>query len=316
MTAEKRRAAKDEEEQKKRDMTKGSVSNIWDTHVIPNWSKVIHEPQIRQLWWLGLPENRRGELWERAIGNDLGLTEKGFNAALERGRTLEKKVAAFAPEERSKMKEWAWFQAIKRDAEAAFPDLKLFQEGCPHHQALLDVLTAYSMYRSDVGYVYGTHLIAALLLLNLPTSSAFITLANLFNRPLPMAFLVHDPGAMSRAYELVLRTLKYKIPKLYEHLNKTLALAPEEYLDPMFRTLFCARMSPDLSSRIWDVYAFEGDKALVRATVGILSRLEGRLYGTRDEVLDILGWNPTPAWDLGTEDDFMKAVRSAGKADS
>ena len=32
----------------------------------------------------------------------------------------------------------------------------------PLHENLLDVLMAYSMYRSDVGYVYGTHVRLAL----------------------------------------------------------------------------------------------------------------------------------------------------------
>jgi hypothetical protein len=316
LEAEKRRSIKLQEEQERQDTTRQSVSHIWEHHVMPNWAEVIHEPQIRQLWWLGLPAEKRGAIWEKAIGNDLGLSEKGYNAALLRGNTLNKKISAFDSEERGRLKEWAWFEAIRRDVQETFPELNLFQSGGSLHQPLKDVLMAYSMYRSDVGYVYGTHLIAAHLLLNLAAPAAFVTLANLFNRPVPMSFLVHDSGAMARAYELVLRTLKYKIPKLYEHLTKTLALEPAEYLDPMFQTLFCSRAGVDISSRIWDVYVFEGDKALIRAAVGTLWRLEGRLYGGKEEVLDILGWSRgSDSWDAGSGDDFMKAVRSAGKVD-
>ncbi len=77
----------------------------------------------------------------------------------------------------------------------------------------------------------------------------------------------------------------------------------------MFRTLFTAGLSIDLVSRVWDVLVFEGDTVCIRTAVAVLHRLEARLYGTRDEVLTVLNG----AWDVGGEDEFMAAVRSAGK---
>lgn len=53
--------------------------------------------------------------------------------------------------------ERAWFDAIRRDVDVAIPELNLFQRGGPLHDGLVDVLMAYSMYRSDVGYSHGTH---------------------------------------------------------------------------------------------------------------------------------------------------------------
>lgn len=50
-----------------------------------------------------------------------------------------------------------WFAEIKGDSEFAFPELNLFQPDSPLHNGLIDVLSAYSMYRSDVGYLYGIH---------------------------------------------------------------------------------------------------------------------------------------------------------------
>lgn len=50
-----------------------------------------------------------------------------------------------------------WFTAIRDDASSAFPELHLFTENGPLRDKLIDVLDAYSMYRSDVGYVYGLH---------------------------------------------------------------------------------------------------------------------------------------------------------------
>lgn len=71
----------------------------------------------------------------------------------------------------------------------------------------------------------------------------------------------------------------------------------------------------DIASRIFDVYVFEGDAALIRACVGTLAKLEGRLYGTREEVLELLGSAKGEPWDLGKEDDFMDVMREMGKVE-
>ncbi|KAF2084177.1 hypothetical protein K490DRAFT_49766 [Saccharata proteae CBS 121410] len=312
--AERRMAAKAQEQQQQRDNTQVSISRIWDQHVLPHWDAVINQPRTRELWWRGVTPRSRGTVWQRAIGNDLGLSEASYNAALERAKTLDKKLEELGAQ-KSAAREATWFEGIRRDAGDAFPELRIFQAGGPLHETLVDVLMAYSMYRSDVGYVHGTHLIAALLILNLSASSAFTSLANLLNRPLPMAFLIHDTAAMSRAHDLVLRTMQTKIPALHRHLVTTLALDPASYLDPLFRTLCARGVGVDVASRIWDVYVFEGDKALIRAAVGVLDVLEGQLYGGRDEVLKVLGWHGGAGWAVGGEDEFMLRVRNAGKAD-
>lgn len=54
-------------------------------------------------------------------------------------------------------KEQAWFDAIRRDVRVTFPELNIFQPVGPLHGDLVDLLMAYSMYRSDVGYSHGTH---------------------------------------------------------------------------------------------------------------------------------------------------------------
>ena len=66
-------------------------------------------------------------------------------------------------------------------------------------QDLVNVCEAYACYRSDVGYIYGMQLIAALLLLQIPTpADAFILMANCLNRPAPLAFQINDTASTSR----------------------------------------------------------------------------------------------------------------------
>jgi hypothetical protein len=64
-------------------------------------------------------------------------------------------------------------------------------------------------------------------------------------------------------------------------------------------------MPLDILSRVWDIYAFEGDNVLLCAAVAVLWQLEARLYVDKDEVLHTL---TIEEWDLGKEDVFMKKL--------
>lgn len=48
-----------------------------------------------------------------------------------------------------------------------------------------------------------TKVVAGMLLFNLPADQAFIALANILNRPLPLAFFTQDEGAVSHSYASV-----------------------------------------------------------------------------------------------------------------
>lgn len=310
--SEKKRVLKEQENRENKVELQGSIARIWDQHVLPNWDAVIKEPRTRELWWRGVTPRSRGEVWSRAVGNELELSEASFEAALARARVLEGKIK----DGEDVGKEAAWFEAIVRDVPGTFPEMEMFGKKEPLHESLTNVLKAFAMYRSDLGYVYGTHLVAGVVCLLLPAPKAFVLLANLLNRPLPLAFLVHDQGAMSKAYDLTLQTLRYKFPQLHAHLTSAeVGLRAEEWLDPVFRCLFAYHLPLGHVGRIWDVWVFEGDKALIRAAVAVFGRLEGKLYGSKEEVLALLGWMNEKGWDLGSEEEFMEGVREAGKVE-
>lgn len=137
-----------------RDDTKASLLRIWDEHVLPNWEHTIRQPRTRELWWRGIAPRSRGEVWQRAVGNDLALTDESYRKALRRARDVDIEIPeGNTNEEREKQ----WFKAIRRDIRHTFPELKIFQPGGPLSEDLVDVLMAYSMYRRDVGYSHGTH---------------------------------------------------------------------------------------------------------------------------------------------------------------
>jgi hypothetical protein len=95
------------------------------------------------------------------------------------------------------------------------------------------------------------------------------------------------------------------LDSLHTYFTETLKLHPSAYLDKIFGSLFALYMPLDILSRVWDVYAFEGDKILLRAAVAVLWTFEARLYVGKNEVLRTL---TTEEWDLGKEELFMKKM--------
>ncbi|KAF3912215.1 Drainin [Orbilia brochopaga] len=314
--SDRKRAEKEKLESANREKQRETVHKSWDDKILPNWNQAILEPSTRELWWAGVSPKSRGVVWQRAIGNALKVSEETYKIALERAKKLEAELNA--KEDRHPQKDQ--FGDIRKDADNTLTELKLFQAGGPLHQSLIDVLMAYSVYRKDVGYIFGLHVIAANLLLNLSAPDTFQTLANLLNRQLPLSFYTQDEQQITNIYNAFLRTFQYKLPSLYQHIHVKLQLPPPLYLEAMFTTLFTLHVPIDIVSRLWDVYAFEGDAFLIRTAVAVLTILEGRLYGTAEEVVALLGWEGTGCmdkgeWRLGKEDEFMAKVRGAGKVE-
>ncbi|KAG0650732.1 TBC domain-containing [Hyphodiscus hymeniophilus] len=313
LEAERKREREKRAKSSSRDDTAGTLSRIWEEHVLPNWDTVTSQKRTRELWWRGIAPRSRAAVWTKAIGNELGLSDSSYTAALRRAKALETTIARgsqlSADEERKK----GWLEVIESDVKSTYPDLKIFQPEGPLHQSLLDVLRAYAMYRSDVGYVHGTSTIAAMLLLNLPSPSAsFQALSNILNRPIALSFHTGDSGATSRAYSLLLSMLEHKSPRLHTTLaNSHLAPQPDAYLRDIFSSLFTGYLNLDNASRLWDIMVFEGDAVLVRAGVAYLTAMEGRLFGATSpkDICDIV----KAGLDTMSEEDWVQALRSAGK---
>lgn len=153
--AERRREEKKKAMSKNKDTAADSLQQIWERDIVPRWPDAVRERRTRELWWRGVAPRSRGVVWARAIGNDLGLSEKSFEAALGRAHAAEaREKAGHGSAEDHKCV--AWMRAIRKDAEDnTWKDLRIFQAGGPLNQSLLNVLSAYSMYRSDIGYVTG-----------------------------------------------------------------------------------------------------------------------------------------------------------------
>lgn len=153
--ADKKREAMQKEKERTKDNAAKALMQVWEDGVLKRWDAAIRERRTRELWWKGVAPRSRGAVWSRAIGNELGLTETSFQAALARACEVEDRCAAGNASSEDERKA-AWFAQINVDVEErTWADLKIFQIGAPLHSSLIDVLRAYAMYRSDIGYVSG-----------------------------------------------------------------------------------------------------------------------------------------------------------------
>lgn len=314
MEADRRKDALRREKLACRDASAKSLSRTWEDHVLPNWEFAIRQKQTRELWWKGISPRSRGSVWMKAIGNDLKLSDTSFTAALGRAQALQTSIAngeRLTPEEEEKKLD---LDRIETDVNNTFPELKIFQSDGPLHTSLLDILRAYIMYRSDVGYVYGTSTSAALLLLNLPTPlDTFIALSNLLNRPLSLSFHTSDTVATKRACSLLFSILMQKAPRLYSHLTSpSVKINPEFIFRGLLTSMGTAYLSVDNAARLWDIMVFEGDAIVLRATAAYLINIEAQLFSadTTQQILELFMRNPL----VIDEDKWLTSLKSVSKA--
>ncbi|KAI1621458.1 hypothetical protein EDD37DRAFT_118367 [Exophiala viscosa] len=333
--AEKKRRTQLQVQRCEKDDTRESLNRIWQYYVDETTDISTIDNRVNDLCWRGISPNLRGRVWQRAIGNPLGLTVKSYEKALQRAKDIKERPTDQLDSADKSIERL--FLDIERDAETAFPELNLFQRNAPLWQDLADVCEAYACYRSDVGYIYGIQLIAALLLLQLPTpADAFILLANSLNRPIPLAFQTNDATTTARTYNHAVSTLAMKYPRIHEYLFGSieqggLGFSGDEVFEPMLRTMFSNGLDVDRLCRIWDIWVFEGDRTLVRAAVATLSCLQTQLFDVRGDVdlkrrnvQEMLGWGPfnrqphSGHWNLqtvGNEEKFVEEIRLAGVLD-
>jgi hypothetical protein len=72
--AEKRRQAL-QERRLEREKIIGDSLHVWEKEILPNWRVVYKNPELRKLWWRGIPSKLRAPLWESAVGNGLALSK-------------------------------------------------------------------------------------------------------------------------------------------------------------------------------------------------------------------------------------------------
>ncbi|KHN95503.1 TBC domain protein [Metarhizium album ARSEF 1941] len=147
---------------------------------------------------------------------------------------------------------------IQMDIHRTLTDNIFFRKG-PGVQKLNELLLAYSRRNKDVGYCQGMNLIAANLLLIMPSAEdAFWVLASIIESILPHGY--YDQSLMaSRADQQVLRQfVSAVLPKLSAHLD-SLSIELEALTFQWFLSVFTDCLCAEALFRVWDVVLCTND---------------------------------------------------------
>jgi hypothetical protein len=102
----------------------------------------------------------RGEVWCSIIGNQLRVSPVLYESLLVKFRLAEKN-----PDDDPAFKKN--IKVVEVDLHRTFTDLAHFRAGGILHQPLKNILAAFSMFRTDLGYVQGMSYVAGSLLIHL-----------------------------------------------------------------------------------------------------------------------------------------------------
>ncbi|XP_078129243.1 TBC1 domain family member 12-like isoform X1 [Sander vitreus] len=280
---EMKEAQRKKRQMKERHRQEDSISNamvVWNNEILPHWDTMKGTRRVRDLWWQGLPPSVRGKVWSLAIGNELNITPELYEIFLSRAKEKWRSYSETSSVNDSESDGGASLadresslDLIKLDISRTFPSLFIFQKGGPYHDLLHSVLGAYTCYRPDIGYVQGMSFIAAVLILNLVEAEAFITFANLLNKPCQMAFFRVDHELMLKYFAAFEVFFEENLPRLFSHFQ-TNNLTPDLYLIDWIFTLYSKSLPLDVACRVWDVFCRDGEESLFRTGLGILRLFE------------------------------------------
>ncbi|RPD65138.1 hypothetical protein L227DRAFT_495150 [Lentinus tigrinus ALCF2SS1-6] len=257
---------------------------IWEREIVPDWTVVHRDPQLRRLWWQGIPTKLRAPMWQAAVGNPLALSKDSFKTCLSRAKRAL--ASGSFPTTVLGM--------LEDDIATTLPSIHLFApEKGPLYQDLKDMLCAWVVARSDegLGYVVGVAKIAAMILLNMPSQQGFIVMRNLLERHCLRSFYggMASKDDVEAYYSRIFDTLLADgMPKIYFNFKQH-QVSPAAYLPDWLVPLFLDHLPFEACARVWDVIILEGDAFLYRAALGILGVLEPRLFfPEKKELLELL----------------------------
>ncbi|XP_034530046.1 USP6 N-terminal-like protein [Notolabrus celidotus] len=232
--------------------------------------------QLTRRIYKGIPLQLRGEVWGLLL--DIPKIKEEKKDYYEK---LKARARGVSPDIRQ----------IDLDVNRTYRDHIMFMNRYDvKQQALFHVLTAYSMYNTEVGYCQGMSQITALLLIYMNEEDAFWALVRLLSAPKHSMHGFFVPGfpKLMRFQEHHDRILKKTMPKLKQHLDNQ-EVFTSLYTMKWFFQCFLDRTPFTLTLRIWDIYILEGERILPAMSYTILKLHKKHLMKlTMEELVEFL----------------------------
>ncbi|XP_011495336.1 PREDICTED: TBC1 domain family member 10A [Ceratosolen solmsi marchali] len=168
---------------------------------------------------------------------------------------------------------------IKKDLHRQFPHHEMFVENAPGQQELFQILKAYSILNTKVGYCQAQAPIAAFLLMHMPAVQAFWCLVAICDKYL-VGYYSHGMETLQRDGDILFALLKKVSPVAYKHLKKQ-KMEPILYMVEWFLCVYTRTLPWESILRIWDMFLCEGVKIIFKVGLVLLKGCLGRSGQTR-----------------------------------
>ncbi|KAJ8967022.1 hypothetical protein NQ314_003139 [Rhamnusium bicolor] len=277
------------------------VMEVWELVTSKEGGRIKCDKQmlfraIRQ----GVPRGKRGEVWQFLAQEycakvaPIDITKyPNYNVPYE---TLLRQLTSHQ-------------HAILIDLGRTFPNHSYFSSPLgPGQLALFNLLKAYSLLDTEVGYCQGLSFVAGVLLLHMEESQAFFLLRHLmYRRGLRKQYLPDMVSLQIKLYQLS-RLVHDLLPELYNHFD-FYEVAPTLYAAPWLLTMFASQFPLGFVTRVFDLTFLEGPDVIFRVALALLSYHKDKLLvcDSFEEIMNYLKVQ-LPNIDKPILDKIMKQV--------
>ncbi|KAF9362391.1 GTPase-activating protein [Mortierella sp. NVP85] len=238
------------------------------------WGALMHDyngmakknpKQLTQMIQKGIPPSLRGLIWQVLAKSKDGELEAKYADLLKETSAHEKQ--------------------INRDMNRTFPNHEYFQAEGLGQESLFNVVKAYSLYDTEVGYCQGlSFVVGPLLLNNMPDEEAFCVLVKLMSTYDMRGHFTPDMNTLQLRLFQFEQLMEETVPLVYKHFQLQ-GIRSTMYASQWFMTLFAYKFPLDLVFRVYDILFVEGIDSLLRFAVALLKANHDRILGHEFETL-------------------------------
>ncbi|KAG9260823.1 USP6 N-terminal-like protein [Astyanax mexicanus] len=232
--------------------------------MLQKWEKYKNSDRMMKRVYKGIPLMLRGQAWSLLL--DVERVKKENEGKYEK---MKEQARIYSTE----------IKQIDLDVNRTFRNHIMFRDRYGvKQQSLFHVLSAYSVYNTEVSYCQGMSQIAAILLMYLNEEDAFWALSQLLTNQKHAMHGFFIPGfpKLQRFQNHHDQILSKLLPKLKKHLDKE-QMFTGIYSTKWFLQCFIDRTPFTLTLRLWDIFILEGEKILTAMSFTILRLHKKRL---------------------------------------
>lgn len=276
-------------------------ANTIEMERVKKWLKMLNKwdeksalSKLHKRVYKGIPDCLRARVWSKLLNLERVMKDSKNQNKYQEMLDLAREWGTEA-------------RQIDSDVNRQFREHTFYRERYSIKQkSLFNVLVAYSMYNSEVGYCQGMSGLAGVLLMYMNEEEAFWALSILLS---DKKYAMH--GLFIEGFPKLTRFLAHHdkiiakfIPKLKKHFDQY-NLDSILYSLKWFFVVFIERIPFSLCLRVWDIYLLDGEKVVTAMAYTILHLHKSKILKLKDMDLIVQYLQTRLHADFGYDDDLV-----------